>query len=221
MIKMFLVTFIIFVVVVSFIIILPIRTTWVMKIIAESELEDVLMNDTLEKKLSGPIVSDKGEYLKFKWYDTLEWGDTAAIYVDVYKNPFNSKLRNFLWPRTTMNYQWNYFLFPNGIGKFSEVLNDKHFNSIDFQLHQEQGKINDSTEFTIAPERLLFFLKKGYFTVIEKQDRYTAVDFFEPVAKISDNTDTLLTMGAKIYVTNSAKVLIAPCDLTNKYNISQ
>lgn len=202
--------------IISFIVIKPIRTKGVMKSIAEEEFQNIPIYDSLRMQLKGPIVVDKEKYIEFEWYKVLEWNDTSAVYIDVYKNPINN-LSNFFSPRITMNYQWYYFVFQNGTSRFQDILPNyyanKKFDLFDFKLDDKQQKIKDSITFSIDPDRLLFFLKKGYFQVLDQKKSHIIVDFYEPIAygrKQNNNIKKASLMSAKIYVNDSFKVLIIP-----------
>ncbi len=98
-----------------------------------------------------------------------------------------------------MNYQWYYFLFPNGTANFSEILPDdldiKEADTSYFKLDSRQNEVKDSISFIINSERLLHFLKKGHFQVVEKREAYALVDFHQPIANIvSITNDTVATM---------------------------
>lgn len=208
------------VVIILFVLIRPIRTKSVMKSIAVNEFENIQMYDSLRKKLTGPVINDKGKYVEFKWYKVLKWGDTSIIYIDVYKKPTSFSWRDdFFYPKITMNYQWYYFLFPQGTSKFEDILslqNKKEgIDSSKYKPYHRQIEESNSINFTVIPERLFYFLQKGYFTVIEKNDDYTIVDFYEPIANIvHKNTDeTISTMSAKVFVSDSLELLIVPYDV--------
>lgn len=84
----------------------PFRTKSVMMGIAASEFQDIPMADSLRTQLSGPVVEDMGIYTSCKWFKVLEWGDTAMLYIDVFKRPQSFSWRDrFFWPRITMNYK--------------------------------------------------------------------------------------------------------------------
>lgn len=191
-----------------------------MKSIAKDEFEDIQVYDSLRKQLIGPVVTDKGKYLEFKWYKLVEWGDTAAVNIDVYKKPSSFSWRDdFYWPRVTMNYQWYYFLFPEGTSKFADILPNQIANKFPdgsaFKFYHKQEQTADSINFIINPDRLFFFLQKGYFQIVEKNDDYTIVDFYEPIANIvhKHKKDTITTMSAKMFVNDSMEVLIMPYDV--------
>ena len=206
------------IIIVLFIAIRPIRTKSIIRSIAENEFINELKKDSLRKQLYGPIISEKEKYSEFKWYKVLEWGDTAAIYIDVYKNPFDNNWGNFLFPRITMNYQWYYFLFPNGTSKFEDILpiqyEKRAIKSSDFKLYTK-NEIADSIRFIVKPDRLFYFLQKGYFSVIEKNENYTIVDYYEPIANVvhKHKNDVTSTMSAKVFVNDSLEVLIIPYDI--------
>jgi hypothetical protein len=201
------------------VVIKPIRTKSVMNCIAVDVFEDIPIYDSLRKQLEGPVISDKGKYLDFKWYKVLKWGDTSILHIEVYKWPSSLSWRDdFYWPRTTMNYQWNYFLFPNGTSKFTNLLYNKdNKNVIDklaFKPYSKNLEIADSINFIIKPEQLFFFLQKGYFQIIDNQDNYVLIDFYEPIAKIAHKykNDSITTISAKIYVNDSLELVILPID---------
>lgn len=206
--------------IILFILIRPIRTESVMKSIAVNEFENIQMHDSFRKQLTGPVMIDKGKYLEFKWYKALEWGDTSAVYIDVFKKPTSLSWRDkFFFPRITMNYQWYYFVFPNGTSKFADVLPQQlkkvEMHSFKFIPHHRQKEVYDSINFTIKPERIFYFLQKGHFLVVEKNDTYTLVDFHEPIATIvhKHTNDTIYTMSAKVFVNDSSEVLIIPYNI--------
>lgn len=213
----------VFLIIVLFIAIKPIRTEYIMRGIAENEFKDLRINDSLKKLLIGPLVKNYGEYLEFKWLNVLEWGDTAALYIDVFKRPNSISWRdNFFWPRTTMDYQWYYFEFPEGTSKFAEILPSQHekraIDSSKYKLYHRKDEVSNSINFTVIPERLFYFLQKGYFTVVEKNDDYTIVDFYEPIANIvhKHTGETISTMSAKVFVNDSLQVLIIPYDVPSE-----
>jgi hypothetical protein len=188
----------------------------VKKGIADFVYHDIPMGDSLRQQLQGPLILDKGDYVEFNWYKVLEWNDSANLYIDVFKYPVGKDWSRFFAPRVTMDWQWYYFLFPNGTSTFDKVLPKlSQYEIIDHSKYKLYSKINhttDSVKFDIQPERLLYFLKKGFFTVIEKSDTYTIVDFYEPIAAIggSQTNDLISTMSAKVYINDSFEVLISP-----------
>lgn len=190
-----------------------------MNSIAHYELEDYLSVDSVRSQLLGPIIQDHEKYVEYKWYKELEWGDTAAIFIDVYKYPSTFSWRDdFFWPRLTMNYQWYYFSFPEGTSKFADALPQKNkkviIDSLKIKLYQSQNELVDSLQFIVIPNRLFFFLRKGYFTIVEKNDAYSIVDFYQPIATIYNNSnrDTTQTMSAKIYLNDALELIIQPID---------
>ncbi|MCE2972283.1 MAG: hypothetical protein LW852_02445 [Sediminibacterium sp.] len=208
------------IVIILFVLIRPIRTKSVMKSIAKDEFDDIQVYDSLRKHLIGPLITNKGEYYEFKWYKLLEWGDTAAVHIDVYKKPSSFSWRDdFYWPRVTMNYQWYYFLFPQGISKFADILPEQYkkegIDSSKYKPYHGQSEIADSIHFTVIPDRLFYFLQKGYFTIVEKNDTYTIVDFYEPIANIvhKHKKDTITTMSAKVFMNDSMEVFMIPYDI--------
>jgi hypothetical protein len=190
-----------------------------MKSIAVNEFEDLKIHDSLRKQLIGPVIIDNGVYIEFKWYKVLEWGDTSAIYIDVFRSPFKNNWSNFFTPKITMDWQWYYFTFPNGTSKFGNILPNTNGKKADdsskYKLYHKQNEIADSMKFTVIPDRLFYFLQKGYFTVVEKKDTYTIVDFYESIANIvhKHTNENLSTMSAKVFVNDSLGVIIMPYDV--------
>lgn len=96
--------------IISYLIIKPIRTTSTMEDIARDELENTLFEQfgktnyqKVLKKLKGPIILEKefNGYVEFIWETTAINGEKACIYIDVYKNPFS-------FSRVTMDANWQY-----------------------------------------------------------------------------------------------------------------
>lgn len=196
----------------------PIRTTSVLSNIAQREFQNIPVYDSLRKQLKGPIILKKNKYYEFMWYRVLDWGDTAAIFIDVYKYPTSFSWRDdYFWPRITMNYQWAY-LTSGAISKFEDVLPPKYENlpliMSSIKLSPNQEKYFESAELSIIPDRLFWFLKKGYFEVLEKKEDYTVVTFYQPIGNVYVRTpnkiDTINTMSAKLLINEAFEVLILP-----------
>ncbi|MDO8897046.1 MAG: hypothetical protein Q7V19_05305, partial [Bacteroidales bacterium] len=101
--------FLIIILTVLYFFVKPVRTKKVLLNIAQNEFASILMYDSIRNQLNGPASLDRDDFVEFKWYKVLEWDDTAAIYIDVFKHPTSLSWRdNFFWPRVTMNYQWSY-----------------------------------------------------------------------------------------------------------------
>lgn len=204
------------------------RSTEQMEEIAMTELEDFLGNgyDKIYN-LNGPFVSEKAkEFIEYFWFKKLEWGDSAKIYVKVYKSPlspnrFESWWRNYLLylsSSITMNYQWNYLIIKTsnkGINSFEEVFpeGDNRINlmsslSLNIDSTKYQGY-----EITISAKKLLYLLKKGYFEILEKNNSETIISFYEPIASFysdKNDSDTVSVMTAKVFVNDSSSISIFP-----------
>ncbi len=191
-----------------------------MENIAHKELNNYLGEgfDTTNYNVVGPLVDTKNaEYASFQWYKVLPWGDTASIYIDVFKriNSFSWRDKYF-WPRITMNYQWNYLL--GSISKLEDVLplrfKEKVYLNAQLRLYPNHETPTDSTKLSISPDRLFFFLEEGFFRVLDKRENHTIVEFFEPVGDIiymnGNKVDTISSVGAKVYVNDYLEVLIEP-----------
>jgi hypothetical protein len=179
-------------------------------------------NEPIYKGIEGPIITDRRERLEYRWYKILEWGDTASISAFVYKNflkEFSGLFRKKNPPSVTADGKWYYVYVPEGISKFSDGLPLQHkkgiIDSSKIKLYQGQNEIADSIQFVVMPDRLFYYLQKGYFTVVEKNDKYTIVDFYEPIANIvyKHTNDTISTMSAKVFFNDSLEVLIMPYDV--------
>lgn len=208
----------------------PIRTTRVMENIAKEMLmeEGPLQlfsdnNEPIYEGIEGPIVTDMQERVEYTWYKVLEWGDTASISAFVYNsclNEFSGIFRAKNPPSVTADIKWYYVYVPEGISKFTDILPKKYDSySIDvsvFEFNSKQEKIADSINFIINPDRLFFFLRKGHFQIVENNDDYTIVDFYEPIANIVDKhtVETISTMSAKVFVNDSLELLIMPYDIS-------
>lgn len=206
----------------------PIRTAGVLSNIAYREFQNIPMYDSLRKQLKGPIILKENKYNEFMWYRVLDWGDTAAIYIDVYKYPTSFSWRDdYFWPRITMNYQWGY-LASGSISTFKDVLPIKYENRplilSRLHLYPNQEKYYESSTVSISPDRLFYFLKEGYFEVLEKKENYTIVAFYQPIGNVYVRTqnkiDTTNTMSAKVLINEASEALIipynAPLELWNK-----
>lgn len=202
----------------------PVRTTKTMESIAKSELKDepfyvfTRKNANLYRGLEGPIIIDRQERVQFSWYKVLEWGDTATISAFVYKSFFKELCGIFRAknpPSVIADIKWYYVFVPEGISKFNDIL-PRQFNKLDiskFKLKDCEQNKHDSIVFLVKPERLLFFLKKGFFQLVEKSEKYSTIDFYQPVATIIDKQTkrTVTTNSARIYFFDSLKVQISPC----------
>jgi hypothetical protein len=220
--------FIIFIIL-FLLIVKPFRTMGVMESIAKEKLMEEgplkLFSDNDEpiyKGIEGPIVTDRGERVEYRWYKVLEWGDTASISAFVYKNflkEFSGSFRKKNPPSVTADGKWYYVYVPEGISKFADALPLQHkkgiINSSKIKLYQGQNEIADSIQFIVKPSRLFYFLQKGYFSVVEKDENYIIVDFYEPIANIvhKHTKDSISTMSAKVFLNDSLEVLIIPYDV--------
>ena len=229
--KIWIITLIILIILFAFIV-KPIRTTRVMEGIAKDMLTEQgplqLFSDKDEpiyEGIEGPIVTYRKERVEYTWYKVLEWGDTASISAFVYKNFFNEFSRIFMAknpPSVTADIKWYYVYIPRGISKFTDILPKQYANNaIDvtmFKFYQKQEDILGTVNFIVNPNRLFFFLQKGYFQIVEKNDDYTIVDFYEPIANIvrKHTNDTITTMSARVFIYDSLKVLIMPYDVPNE-----
>lgn len=190
------------------------RTDKQMKRIAYKQLGSYLT----DYDLKGPIIEKaNNQNLIFQWYKVLSWGDTASIFIQV--SPYLTSLTwrdRYFWPAINMNHQWNYLLGP--ITEFKEVLplnfNKKDSLATQLRLDSNHKTNTDSTKLLITPDKLFFFLKEGYFRVLDKKKDYTIVGFHEPIADVFYNNgnkkDTLLTPGAAIFVNETSEILIVP-----------
>jgi len=190
-----------------------------MEKIAYGELENYLGEgfDTVYK-IKGPIVNNsKEEYTTFQWYKVLSWGDTASVFVDVSQNLASFSWRdNYFFPRITMNYQWNYLI--GSISKLDTILPSKFDESIylniQLKLYPNHDKYFEGSELTIEPERLFFFLKEGYFRILNKKYDYTIIEFYEPIGNVfyrnGNKQNATFTLGAKVFVNDAFEILIVP-----------
>lgn len=170
--------------------------------------------------VTGPIINlNNRGYNSFQWIKKLPWGDTASIFIDVYKRPQSLSFRDeFFWPRVTMNYQWNYLI--GSISDFESIL-PRRFDGITIPSSRIKLKRNDShdsstNEFIVPPARLFYFLQEGYFRELDRNESYIFVEFLEPIGRASSEeepSENKITSGAKIYVSDSLEVSIEPCTI--------
>ncbi len=207
----------------------PIRTTIVMENIAKEMLMEEgplkLFSDNYEpiyEGIEGPVVTDRQKRIEYTWYKVLEWGDTASISAFVYKNfliEFAGIFRKKNPTSTSADGKWYYVYVPEGISKFVDILPNQHekntIDSLKYKPYYRQNETSDSIKFIVNINRLFFFLQKGYFTVVEKNDTCTIIDFYEPIANIvhKHTKDTITTMSAKVFVNDFLEVLIIPYDV--------
>lgn len=191
-----------------------------MEKVAFNELENYLGEgfDTTNYNVQGPIVNKTREgYTTFQWYKVLPWDDTASIFIDVSQSLTSLSWRdNYFFPRITMNYKWNYLL--GSTSKLEDVLplkfDEKIYLNTQLKLYPNHERYFDSSELTIEPERLFFFLKEGCFRVLKKEDDYTIVEFYEPIGNVfyknKNKIDTMSPTGAMVFVNEAFEMLIVP-----------
>lgn len=198
-----------------------------METIARQELQGNLHFSRVHE-LKGPLIYEQQEYVEFIWHKKLEWGDSSKIFIRVYRDLFScerydSWWRNFfcyLKPQVTMNYQWYYFLFADGgTSNFKEVFPTglkgiKVMSSIVEMQHDKKG---NGFEFTVPAERVIFFLKKGYFEVLEQKGETTVIAFYEPVINIyrQNKRDTIPLFTTKVFENDTTGIKIVPYDYYN------
>lgn len=200
------------------VVIKPFRTDGIIKNIAESEFQVIPLADSLRIQLTGPVIHDKGIYASHAWFKVLEWGDTAMLHIDVYKRPQSFSWRDkFFWPRITMNYKWYYFVLQGDSLKLKGLLPDKglripleafQLDVIQFNRFHNSQKIT----FLVPPEMLLILLKKGYFTVVEKKQNHTIVEFYGPIANVRKNglSPKTWVSSAKVSINDSLQIFVDP-----------
>lgn len=197
---------------------MPFRTNSVLKGIAESEFQDIPLADSLRIQLTGPVIHDKGAYTSHTWFKVLEWGDTAMLHIDVYKRPQSFSWRdNFFWPRITMNYKWYYFVLQGDSSKLKGLLPDKGIRIPLEALQLDVVQFNrvhnpQKVAFLVPPEMLLILLKKGYFTLLEKNQTHTIVEFYEPIANVRKNglSPKTWVSSAKVSINDSLQIFVDP-----------
>jgi hypothetical protein len=174
------------------------------------------------EEIEGPIVTDRQVRVEYTWYKVLDWGDTATISAYVFKNILTEFFCIFSKKNpvsTSADDKWYYVYVANGISKFGDVLPNKHkkgaIDSSKYKPYYRKNEIPDSIKFIVESDKLFYFLQKGYFTVVEKNDDYTLVDFYEPIANIAHKytNETTSTMSAKVFVNDSLELLIVPYDV--------
>lgn len=103
-------------VVITVLVLKPIRTDSVLLDIATKELQETLFLQfgkerylSIESKLTGPLVKydADGNRVMYEWYYLSKQGDSAFVYITVYRHPESFSWRDgFYWNRVTMNSNW-------------------------------------------------------------------------------------------------------------------
>jgi len=167
--------------------------------------------------------TDKG-VLIFPWICVLESGDTAMISIEVRKKVYPWEYENFV---VRKNKKWGYLSDPEST--FKQVLPNKYKNDYNYlenvSLYRYQNDLFvdvDSLKLIISPDKMYSFLKDGYFNVLLRENEYTVVAFYEPIAFIRKENKIIATKTAKIYFNENAEMLIIPYDapreLWDNYN---
>lgn len=204
----------------------PIRTIGVMRNIASDELNDAMYRlfgkrqDIILEQLNGPLMNEgkNKNSVRFQWYKVLKWGDTASIYIEVYKYPTSLSWQdNFFWPDVSMNDHWTYIDEP--ISNFKDLFHDSYITYKDtsiFKFNIVQENPSDSIEYIISKERLRYLLKMGYFIVLDKQEKYVLINFYEDFASIINKKtkESKWVESAKIYI-DSLNVVMMPCIISD------
>lgn len=219
----------------------PIRTIGGMEYIARKELwatmEEIHRNQgyAIVEDIKGPIITehDSLNYVDFKWYTILPWGDTSAIYTRVYKSLTSLSLNDeYFWPKSSMDVNWIYVGKPNS--NFSDLLNSNHFSDsahyrtfdtskYRFSIVIENENEGDTLQLLIDKERIFEYLKRGYFNVDGKLDKSVVVLFYEEYAQICNNktNEKTLIETAKIKI-DSLNIMIipwiVPIEVRDKFN---
>lgn len=193
--------------------------------IARDELEMNVPKSLLEH-LEGPLITETANYSEFMWFKKLEWGESSKIFIKVYKS-FNSCNRHDSWwrnffcylePRVTMNHQWYYFLFPEGTSSFTEVFPSGYKGiKIRTSLISNVDSTLNGYELTVSTERIIRFLKAGYFEVMQNKNDTSIILFYEPVAYVysDEKQDTIRLTAAKVFLNDTLGITLVPHQITD------
>ncbi|GIW60937.1 MAG: hypothetical protein KatS3mg087_2003 [Patescibacteria group bacterium] len=205
-----------------------------MKELAYEEIEDYIKYDvkdeTILKKLRGPLKNVKENKITFCWYYVTEWGDTAEICARVYKTILSAREDYKDWlkisgtyshPQISMNYEWYYLLFEDR-GTSAPLNLNKNMKLILIRDSLECiGKI-ETLELLKDTNIIYYILNKGYYITIKdyknyistKTKLYKDIKFYDLVFKVkykSEKQKELSFSTAKIFLKNDT-VYLAPYD---------
>lgn len=185
--------------------------------------------DSIEAMFKGPIVdTTHKDFVKFIWYVPLDWGDTVYFLHKVYSNTsfFScSGISDYHMPPNTHCEKLTYLDY-NFHSSFKLLLPNKILskdtNPSNFTLSPNQSMYTDTLDFIIKPDKLLFFLKNGYFRFYVRKENYADIQFYETIANIPNHykgkTNMIKTRGARIYINKQLEVLIVPFSIPDDYS---
>ncbi len=186
------------------------RTNYEMQYKAKKELITDIHRHEFEM-LSGPFIVKKDEAsTTFMWYKTLEFTDTAKAYVIVpRKRSFFSNIK------IGMNYQYGYL--EGAMNSFKDLFPENIADKFDENIQLSEFKpdsLTYSIKYIIDINKLLFFIKEGYFDILSKNESYAVITFYEPFAEISQSINSISgsTWAAKIFFGDSNKISILPIE---------
>ena len=196
-----------------------------MERIAEYELQDEVQ-ESIVRELGGPLIYHNQKYAEFVWYKVLEWGDTSKIFISVHRSIFScdrydSWWRNFLCylePSVTMNYAWNY-VGKIGASNFEEIFPE---GAKGIEVMSSVEMKGEGFDLIVPTERLIYFLKKGYFSVLQQEQKETTILFYEPIANVylGNKKDTATLMTAKALANDSVGIFLIPYDYFNVIDLN-
>lgn len=190
-----------------------------MKKKAEKKFFSLMNEHNLSAHLNdfkGPIISENINYkgLKFSWYKCLNYNDT--VYVNISVPNYSFPLVNDT--RLTMSYDWKFLFGPKS--KFSELIdkgeNDSWMiNKLLFSNEQDKYYVNENSSYLkIEKNKLLYYLKNGYFDILKKYEDSTVVLFYKPIGDIIySNNKKSFTLGASVTIDSMNQILIKPIDV--------
>ena len=183
---------------------------------------NIIVDEEAFYRLPPRDIQDKG--MVFSWYSIIESGDSAILNIQVNKQGKFLQDEQF---RVTMNRSWGYLFNPKS--KYINILPLKYKGDslflervVLFKNQDEYLNSTDSLQLLIPIKELFSFLKKGYFSVLERYEDNTVVAFYEPIAKIISENESKPILTGKVFFTDRNEVLIFPYDapeeLWDNYN---
>lgn len=155
----------------------------------------------------GPRISKNSiETITFQWYSILEWGDSASIYVEVYKKGLK---RHFYAKTISMNYQENYVAGP--YYKITDLIPKSYTSNPNIINKLDSNSIVVSKGITlIKPKEILIkLIKSGYVYYFDRRDIVTYIRFIEPIAKYNSwNEPSIFDGEMTIKNDSTIKILI-------------
>jgi hypothetical protein len=162
--------------------------------------------------------NESGNGIVFTWIYILDTGDTAMANIEL------SRTKRLLNDEKPISIYFNYkhsYIFKTD----KDLINllpkkykhdSSYINKLILSEYQEEffDTIN-ILSFIIEPNRLYHYLNEGFYSVLARNDNYTSIAFYEPIANLLIDNKIEPTMTAMIIFDNNSNVLIKPYQATD------